>query len=58
MLEGVEKCVVYGPLVSPLRPFWSPLHKTCHTAGRHLSSFEAEPDVWRLSKLGVSAFLG
>jgi acyl-CoA reductase-like NAD-dependent aldehyde dehydrogenase len=58
MLEGIEKCVVYGPLVSPLRPFWSPLHKTCHTAGRHLSAFEAEPDVWRLSKLGVSALFG
>jgi hypothetical protein len=58
MLEGIEKCVVRGPLVSPIRPLWSPLHKTCHTAGRALCEFEAEPDVWRLSKLGFSAFRG
>ncbi len=58
MLEGVEKCVVTGPLVSPLRPLWSPLHRTCHTAGQRLCAFEAEPDLWRLSKLGVSALRG
>jgi acyl-CoA reductase-like NAD-dependent aldehyde dehydrogenase len=58
MLESVEKCVVYGPLVSPFRPLWSPLHRTCHTAGRRLSEFEAEPNAWRLSKLGVSALMG
>jgi acyl-CoA reductase-like NAD-dependent aldehyde dehydrogenase len=58
MLESVEKCVVSGPIVSPFKPFWSPLHKTCHTAGRQLCAFEAEPDVWRLSKLGVSALFG
>jgi acyl-CoA reductase-like NAD-dependent aldehyde dehydrogenase len=58
MLEGIEKCVVKGPLVSPMRPLWSPLHKTCHIAGRRLSAFEAEPNAWRLSKLGVSAVLG
>jgi aldehyde dehydrogenase (NAD(P)+) len=58
MLEGVEKCVVKGPLVSPFRPLWSPLHKTLDTLGRRLCEFEAEPDVWRLSKLGVSALRG
>jgi aldehyde dehydrogenase (NAD(P)+) len=58
MLEGIEKCVVTGPLVSPMRPLWSPLHKTCHTAGRALCEFEAEPDIWRLSKLGFSALRG
>jgi acyl-CoA reductase-like NAD-dependent aldehyde dehydrogenase len=58
MLEGIEKCVVNGPLLSPFRPLWSPLHKTCHTAGRQLCAFEAEPDLWRLSKLGVSALMG
>lgn len=58
MLEGIEKCVVRGPLVSPLRPLWSPLHRTCHTAGQRLCAFEAEPDMWRLSKLGVSALRG
>jgi len=58
MLEGIEKCVVSGPLVSPMRPLWSPLHKTCHTAGRALCEFEAEPDLWRLSKLGYSALRG
>jgi len=58
MLESIEKCVVEGPIVSPFRPIWSPLHKTSQTAGRRLCEFETEPDVWRLSKLGVSAFRG
>ena len=58
MLEGVEKCVVRGPIESPFRPLWSPLHRTCHTVGRRLCAFEQSPDVWRLSKLGVSALRG
>lgn len=58
MLEGVEKCVVKGPLVSPLRPLWSPLHRTLRTTGRRLCEFEAEPNPWRLSKLGISALRG
>jgi len=58
MLEGVEKTVVSGPIVSPFRPLWSPLHKTLHVAGRRLCAFEADPDPWRLSKLGVSALRG
>jgi aldehyde dehydrogenase (NAD(P)+) len=58
MLEGIEKCVVRGPLTSPFRPLWSPLHRTCNLVGRELCSFEAEPDVWRLSKLGFQALRG
>jgi aldehyde dehydrogenase (NAD(P)+) len=58
MLEGIEKCVVRGPLTSPFRPLWSPLHRTCNLVGRELCSFEAEPDVWRLSKLGFHALRG
>jgi aldehyde dehydrogenase (NAD(P)+) len=58
MLEGIEKCVVRGPLTSPFRPLWSPLHRTCHLVGRELCAFEAEPDLWRLSKLGFQALRG
>lgn len=58
MLEGIEKCVVRGPLTSPFRPVWSPLHRTCDLVGRELCAFEAEPDVWRLSKLGFHALRG
>jgi aldehyde dehydrogenase (NAD(P)+) len=58
MLEGIEKCVVRGPLTSPFRPLWSPLHRTCNLVGRELCAFEADPDVWRLSKLGFQALRG
>jgi aldehyde dehydrogenase (NAD(P)+) len=58
MLEGIEKCVVRGPLSSPFRPLWSPLHRTCNLVGRELCSFEADPDLWRLSKLGFHALRG
>ena len=58
MLEGIDKCVVRGPLTSPFRPLWSPLHRTCHLVGRELCGFEADPDVWRLSKLGFQALRG
>jgi Aldehyde dehydrogenase family len=58
MLEGVEKCIVRGPLTSPFRPLWSPLHRTCNLVGRELCAFEAEPDFWRLSKLGFHALRG
>jgi aldehyde dehydrogenase (NAD(P)+) len=58
MLEGVEKCVVRGPLTLPLKPLWSPLHRTCHLLGKELCAFEADPSFWRLSKLGVHALRG
>jgi len=58
MLENIEKCVVRGPLTSPFRPLWSPLHRTCNVVGRELCAFEAEPDAWRLSKLGFHALRG
>jgi hypothetical protein len=58
MLEGVEKCVVTGPLESPFRPLWSPLHRTGQRVGRQLCEFESEPDAWRLSKLGWTALRG
>jgi aldehyde dehydrogenase (NAD(P)+) len=58
MLEGIEKCVLRGPIESPFKPLWSPLHRTCHTVGRKLCEFESDPDLWRLSKLGYSALRG
>jgi aldehyde dehydrogenase (NAD(P)+) len=58
MLEGIEKCVLQGPLLSAFRPLWSPLHRTCQAVGRELAAFEAEPDPWRLSKAGFHALRG
>jgi acyl-CoA reductase-like NAD-dependent aldehyde dehydrogenase len=58
MLENIEKCVVRGPLDSPVKPLWSPLHRTCHKVGYELCAFEADPDLWRLSKVGFNALRG
>ncbi|HVZ34572.1 MAG TPA: aldehyde dehydrogenase family protein [Polyangiaceae bacterium] len=58
MLEGVEKCVLRGPLVSPFRVPWSPLHRTCQSEMRELCAFEAEPSLWSLSKAGYHAVRG
>lgn len=55
MLEGIEKCVVRGPLGGPLRPPWSPLHRKAHILGRRLAELETQPSAWRLSKLGLGA---
>jgi aldehyde dehydrogenase family protein len=58
MLEKIEKCVVRGPLDPPIKPLWSPLHRTCHKVGRELCAFEADPNLWRLSKVGFNAVRG
>lgn len=58
MLEGIEKCVLRGPVTSPFRPVWSPLHRTCNLLGREACAFEADPNWWRLSKLGFQALRG
>jgi len=55
MLEGIEKCVLWGPIVPAFKPVWSPLHRTCHIVGQKLCAFEADPDLWRLSQLGFNA---
>jgi acyl-CoA reductase-like NAD-dependent aldehyde dehydrogenase len=58
MLEGVEKCVITGPIEPTFKPVWSPLHRTCHKLAQKLCAFEADPDPWRLSKLGFDALRG
>jgi aldehyde dehydrogenase (NAD(P)+) len=58
MLEEVEKVVVSGPLESPFRPLWSPLHRSLHHLGRALCDFEADPSAWHLSRLGLAAVRG
>jgi aldehyde dehydrogenase (NAD(P)+) len=55
MLEDVEKCVVNGPLESPFRLLWSPLHRTGHKLGRTLCEFEANPKPWHISRLALQA---
>lgn len=58
MLEDIEKCVLTGPIILPVKPIWSPLHRTSHTVSRQLCEFEAEPALWKLSKLGLTALRG
>lgn len=58
MLEDIEKCVLRGPLDSPLRVPWSPLHRTAHETGRRMCQFEANPNLFRLGKLGARALRG
>lgn len=58
MLEDVEKCVVSGPIESPFRLLWSPLHKTGHKVGRALCEYEASPSALALSRLGIHAARG
>ena len=55
MLEGIEKCVLWGPILPTFKPVWSPLHRTCSQVAQKLCAFEAEPDLWRLSQLGYQA---
>jgi aldehyde dehydrogenase (NAD(P)+) len=58
MLEDIDKCVVTGPIDSPFRLLWSPLHRTGHKLGRALCEFEANPKPWHISRLALNALRG
>jgi len=42
MLEGVEKSVVWGRPIQPLKPVYFPSHRTLHRLGPRLVALEAE----------------
>ncbi|HZS42013.1 MAG TPA: aldehyde dehydrogenase family protein [Polyangia bacterium] len=58
MLEGIEKCVVRGPLVAKPTPPWFPNHKTAHRLGARLVKFEAAPSALKLPGMIWNALRG
>lgn len=58
MLEGVEKCVLRGPLTVFPKPAWFPDHKTVDKLGRRLLDFELAPSWTKLPALALAAARG
>lgn len=51
MLEGIEKCVVRGPLKVVPRPPWFFDHARAHELARLLVDLELSPSLWKLPKI-------
>jgi aldehyde dehydrogenase (NAD(P)+) len=58
MIEGIEKCVVRGPLVARPKPAWFYDNHKTHRIGEKLVSFEASPSWLRVPGLAAAAFTG
>lgn len=58
MLEGVEKAVVRGPLLSVPRPAWFPTHRSANVVAQRLAEFEAKPRWRKLPRLAAPAIFG
>jgi aldehyde dehydrogenase (NAD(P)+) len=58
MLEGIEKCVIRGPLVARPTPPWFARHRTGHRLGPKLVRMEAAPSAWKLPGLIWNALRG
>jgi aldehyde dehydrogenase (NAD(P)+) len=58
MLEGVEKCVVRGPLRATPKPIYYPTHKTLQSLGRKVVAFEAAASWLKVPSLAITAFTG
>jgi aldehyde dehydrogenase (NAD(P)+) len=58
MLADVEKVIIRGPLVTPMKPQWFADHATADTAGRELVEWLTRPRVSGLSRLVRAALSG
>jgi aldehyde dehydrogenase (NAD(P)+) len=58
MLEGIEKCVIRGPLVVKPKPTWFANHRTAAEIGRKLVKMEAAPSLLKLPGLIMQALRG
>jgi aldehyde dehydrogenase (NAD(P)+) len=58
LLDGVEKCVLRGPLAAFPKPLWYPDHKTLARVATAFCDFEADRGALRLGKLAMAAVRG
>jgi aldehyde dehydrogenase (NAD(P)+) len=58
LLEGIEKCVVRGPLKPMPKMAYFPTHKTLHQLARKLVEFEAAPSWLKVPGLAMAALGG
>jgi acyl-CoA reductase-like NAD-dependent aldehyde dehydrogenase len=58
MLEGIEKCVLRGPLVVSPKPPWFVTHKQAHKVGERLVRFEAAPSWLKIPGIALTAMRG
>jgi len=58
LIEGIEKCVIRGPLKSTPKMAYYPTHKTLHHLGRKLVDFEGSPSWLKVPGLAIAALGG
>jgi aldehyde dehydrogenase (NAD(P)+) len=58
MLEGIEKCIVRGPLVAKPKPVWFYDHHSAPDLGPKLVAMESDPSWLRLPRIVVGALRG
>jgi hypothetical protein len=58
MLEGIEKCVLRGPLVVSPKPPWFYDNKAAHVVGEKLAEFEISPSPFKVPGVALAALRG
>jgi acyl-CoA reductase-like NAD-dependent aldehyde dehydrogenase len=58
MLEGIEKCVVRGPITIFPKPPWFNNHKRTHEVAARMLALEAQPSLRKLPSVVLSAIRG
>jgi hypothetical protein len=58
LLDGVEKCVLEGPLVVRPKPFWFPTHRQAHRLAWRVLDLYHRPAWWKLLGLVGPALSG
>lgn len=58
LLDGVEKTILQGPLMTFPKPVWFPSHRRAQAVALSLVKIYAKPSLLRLPKLGFAAALG
>ena len=58
MLEGIEKCVLRGPLTASPKPPWFVTHTNAHKVGEKLVDMEAHPSWLKVPAIALGVLKG
>ncbi len=58
LLDGVEKTILYGPLITFPKPVWFPSHRRSEKVASSLVELYSEPSMLRLPALGLAGIMG
>ncbi len=58
LLDGVEKTVLHGPLITFPKPVWFPSHRRSEKVASSLVDLYSQPSLLRLPALGLAGIMG